>query len=290
MTSSTPVAPAGARVHPDATVHRTAVIEGDVEIGPETTIGPGCVVLGTVGPVRIGAGCTLVANAIVNGPITLGDGNVLYPNVSLGFAPQDIGFDPQKAGAGCVIGNRNVFREGTTVHRGKTADPTRIGDGNLWMTNTHLGHDGVVGNNCIIGSGSVLGGHVEVADKVIIGGLAAMHQFARAGRGSFISGCSGVTNALPPWFICTSIDVAASVNLIGLRRSGASRETIETTRWVFKTLYRSGCAPQQAMPLLEARAGDPVVDEYIAFIRASKRGICHGTGRARRGHAAIDVD
>ena len=63
MTSSTPVAPAGARVHPDATVHRTAVIEGDVEIGPGTTIGPGCVVLGTVGPVRIGAGCTLVANA-----------------------------------------------------------------------------------------------------------------------------------------------------------------------------------------------------------------------------------
>jgi UDP-N-acetylglucosamine acyltransferase len=84
--------------------------------------------------------------------------------------------------------------------------------------------------------------------------------------------------------------LGASVNLLGLRRSGASRETIETTRWVFKALYRSGCAPQQAMPLLEARAGDPVVDEYIAFIRASKRGICHGTGRARRGHAAIDVD
>jgi UDP-N-acetylglucosamine acyltransferase len=232
----------------------------------------------------------LIANAIVNGPIELGDRNVLYPSVCLGFAPQDIGFDASKGGAGCVIGSRNTFREGTTVHRGKTADPTRIGDGNYWMTNTHLGHDGVVANNCIIGSGSVLGGHVEVADKVIIGGLAAMHQFARAGRGSFISGCSGVTNALPPWFICTSIDVAASVNLIGLRRSGATRETIETTRWVFKMLYRSDCAPQQAMPLLEARAGDPVVDEYIAFIKASKRGICHGSGRARRGHAAIDVD
>ena len=65
MTSSTPVAPAGTRVHPDATVHRSAVIEGDVEIGPGTTLGPGCVVLGTVGPVRIGADCTLVANAIV---------------------------------------------------------------------------------------------------------------------------------------------------------------------------------------------------------------------------------
>ena len=285
-----PATQTGTRIHPDAIIHRTAVVEGDVEIGARTTIGPGCLVLGTVGPVKIGADCTLIANAIVNGPIELGDRNVLYPSVCLGFAPQDIGFDASKGGAGCVIGSRNTFREGTTVHRGKTADPTRIGDGNYWMTNTHLGHDGVVANNCIIGSGSVLGGHVEVADKVIIGGLAAMHQFARAGRGSFISGCSGVTNALPPWFICTSIDVAASVNLIGLRRSGATRETIETPRWVFKMLYRSDCAPQQAMPLLEARAGDPVVDEYIAFIKASKRGICHGSGRARRGHAAIDVD
>ena len=285
-----PATQTGTRIHPDAIIHRTAVVEGGVEIGARTTIGPGCLVLGTVGPVKIGADCPLIANAIVNGPIELGDRNVLYPSVCLGFAPQDIGFDASKGGAGCVIGSRNTFREGTTVHRGKTADPTRIGDGNYWMTNTHLGHDGVVANNCIIGSGSVLGGHVEVADKVIIGGLAAMHQFARAGRGSFISGCSGVTNALPPWFICTSIDVAASVNLIGLRRSGATRETIETTRWVFKMLYRSDCAPQQAMPLLEARAGDPVVDEYIAFIKASKRGICHGSGRARRGHAAIDVD
>ena len=49
-------------------------------------------------------------------------------------------------------------------------EPTRIGDGNYWMTNTHLGHDGVVANNCIIGSGAVLGGHVVIDDKVIIGG------------------------------------------------------------------------------------------------------------------------
>ena len=87
---------------------------------------------------------------------------------------------------------------------------------------------------------------------------------------------------------CVAVEGPDGIVLLDIGFS--PRETIETTRWVFKTLYRSGCAPQQAMPLLEARAGDPVVDEYIAFIRASKRGICHGTGRARRGHAAIDVD
>jgi UDP-N-acetylglucosamine acyltransferase len=277
---------AGPRVHPDARVHASAIIEGDVEIGAGTVIGPGSIVLGTVGPVRIGSGCTLVAHAMVNGPITIGDSNVLYPNACLGFAPQDLGFDPGKPGPGCVIGDGNTFREGVTVHRGKTSEPTRIGNRNYWMTNTHLGHDGVVGNNCIFGSGAVLGGHVEVADSVILGGLAALHQFVRVGHHCFISGAAGVTQDLPPWFMATAINVAGSINIVGLRRSGATPEKIATVRWVYRMVYRSGATPQQALELLRERAGDPIVDEYIEFITSSKRGICHGAGRATRGTAA----
>ena len=277
---------AAPRVHPDAKVHPTAIIEGDVEIGAGTAIGPGSIVLGTVGPVRIGPGCTLVAHAMVNGPITIGEGNVLYPNACLGFAPQDLGFDPSTPGPGCVIGDRNTFREGSTVHRGKTAEPTRIGNRNYWMTNTHLGHDAVVGNNCIFGSGAVIGGHVLVEDNVILGGLAALHQFVRVGHHCFISGAAGVTQNLPPWFMATAINVAGSINIVGLRRSGASPATIATVRWVYRMLYRSGATPQQAVELLRARADDPLVAEYIEFIVTSKRGICHGSGRATRGTAA----
>jgi UDP-N-acetylglucosamine acyltransferase len=274
------------RVHREASVHPTAILEGDVEIGAGTRVGPGCLVLGTVGPVRIGTGCTLIANATVNGPITVGDGNVLYPQVCLGFAPQDIGFDPNTPGPGCVVGNRNTFREGATVHRGKTSEPTRIGDSNYWMTNTHLGHDGVVGNGCIIGSGAVLGGHVIVDDKVIIGGCAAIHQFARLGHHSFVSGLAGTIKDLLPWFVCTAVNVAGSINVVGLRRSGADASTIAAVRWVYRTLYRTGCTPQQALAELETRASDPVVAEYVAFIRSSKRGICHGAGRSTRGLVA----
>lgn len=277
---------AGPRVHPDARVHASAIIEGDVEIGAGTVIGPGSIVLGTVGPVRIGSGCTLVAHAMVNGPIAIGDSNVLYPNACLGFAPQDLGFDPARPGPGCVIGDGNTFREGATVHRGKTSEPTRIGNRNYWMTNTHLGHDGVVGSNCIIGSGAVLGGHVLVADNVILGGLAALHQFVRVGHHCFISGAAGVTQDLPPWFMATAINVAGSINIVGLRRSGATPETIATVRWVYRMVYRTGATPQQAVELLRERAGDPLVAEYIEFITSSKRGICHGAGRATRGTAA----
>ena len=216
--------PSGTRIHPSATVHPTATVEGDVEIGPDTVVGPGCIVLGTVGPVRIGTGCSLVARAVVNGPISLGDGNVLYRNT------------------------------------------------------------------CILASGAALAGHVEVQDRVIIGGCTAIHQFVRLGRGCFVSGALGLGLDLPPWFTATANNLVASVNLVGLRRSGAGREAIEAVRWAFKTIYRSGFTPQQAIPLLEERIAEPAIAECVAFMRATKRGICHGVGRAARGTAAGAAD
>jgi UDP-N-acetylglucosamine acyltransferase len=289
--SSTAAAPRqrGIHIDPTASVHPTAVLEGDVEVGPGTVIGPGAVVLGTVGPVRIGANCTLVARAFVNGPATLGDRNVVYPNACLGFAPQDLGFDHNAPGPGLEIGNGNTFREGVTVHRGKTSEPTRIGDSNYWMTNSHLGHDAQVGNHCVIASGALLGGHVQLADRVTIGGNAAVHQFVRIGRGALLSGTVGTALDLPPWFTLTARSVAGSMNVVGLRRSGATQDTIHTVRWIYQQLYRTGGTPQQGLRAMRTRAGHPVVDEYIAFIEQSKRGICHGPHRTTRGmtgHAA----
>ncbi len=282
MSTAAPAPVRGIHVDPTASVHPTAILEGDVEVGPGTVIGPGSTVLGTNGPVRIGAGCTLVARAFLNGPLVMGDRNVVYPNACLGFAPQDLGFDHNSGGAGLVIGNGNTFREGVTVHRAKTATPTRIGDSNYWMTNSHLGHDAQVGNNCIIASGVLIGGHVQLADRVMLGGNAAIHQFVRVGRGAMFTGIAGTSLDLPPWFTLTARNVAGSLNMVGLRRSGASLETIHAVRWVYQQLYRMGGSPQQGLARLRARAGDPVVDEYIAFIEQSKRGICHGQPRRVR--------
>lgn len=165
-----------------------------------------------------------------------------------------------------------------------------MGDSNYWMTGSHLGHDGVVGSNCVIGSGAVLGGHVTVGDRVILGGLAALHQFVRVGRGAFISGLGGASVDVPPWVTVSGINVAVALNAVGLRRSGAARDYVDQARWAFRTLYRKGTAPTQALPDLEARAGHPFVDEWLRFIRASKRGICHAQPRGNRGVAAAAAE
>ncbi|MFM8642258.1 MAG: hypothetical protein ACKOEP_05400 [Phycisphaerales bacterium] len=274
--------PRGIRIHPSATVHPGAILDGDVEVGPGCTIGPGCLVLGTTGPVSIGADCTLIANATLNGPIVLGSGNVVYPNTCLGFSPQDLGFDASKGGSGCIIGDRNVFREGATVHRGKTADPTRIGSGTYWMAGSHLGHDGMVSDGCTIGAGSVLGGHVHLERDVTVGAMCAVHQFARAGHGAVLTDTAGFTTGLPPWFVCTSINAATDINLDGLRRAGATERMVASVQWVYDALYRAARTPQQAIPSLEERREDAVVADYLRFLSQATRGICHGAGRPNR--------
>ncbi len=257
-------------------IHPTAVIEGDVSIGDDCEIGPFCTIRGTV---RLGNGNRLLANAHLSGPLTIGDGNILFPGAALGFAPQDINFPWDRPGPGLEIGSHNTFREGVTIHRGKTDQPTRVGHHTYWMSCSHAGHDCQVGDRCIIGSGSLLAGHVDMADRVLLSGNASLHQFVQVGSGAMLSGHAGSTRDVLPWFTVTSMNYAGSVNLVGLRRNGFTAEQIDTVKWIYRTLCLSRSLPSARVAAVRERAGDPIVDQYLAFIAKSRRGLCLRGGR-----------
>jgi UDP-N-acetylglucosamine acyltransferase len=262
-------------------IHSSAILTGEVRVGDDVIVGPYCVIDGSLGPVTLGAGCRLIAGVHLNGPLTLGERNILYPGAALGFAPQDLKWDPNVAGAGLIVGDGNTCREGVTIHRATSHEkPTRIGNDNYWMADSHAGHDCTVGNNNILANGTMLGGHVTFDDRIITGGGAGVHQFCRVGRNCMLSGNSGMTLDLPPYFMLTGINVAGSINVIGMRRGGMRREDIDTVKWVYKTLVKSRLPPKQALEVLRERAADPLVREYVEFIESSKRGICLARGRA----------
>lgn len=266
-------------------VHPTAILEGDIDLAADVAIGPHCVLSAPAGTrISIGPGATLIGNVYLTGPLKMGARNTLYPFVTLGFPPQDLKWDPAVSGAGLVVGDGNTFREHVTIHRATSHEtPTIIGDSNYWMNCSHAGHDCRVGNNCIFANSTLLGGFARVDDRVITGGNAAVHQFCRVGRGAMLSGAVGMTKDLPPFFMLTGINVAGSLNLIGLRRAGTPRESIDMVRWAYRTLYRSGVSPQQAVGLLREREDHPVVREYIEFMESSTRGIVSGRGKSARG-------
>ncbi len=258
-----------------AEIHPTALIDPEVEIAPDAYIGPGCVLRG---PVKIGPLCKLHGNAYVHGPLTLGRNCRVYPFSCLGFAAQDLKYDPAKLGAGVIIGDENVFREGFTVNRATKDLPTRIGDHNYFMGQTHVGHDAVVGNRCIIAQGTMLGGHSEVADNVNLGGNGGVHQFCRVGRFAMIAGQTASTQDVPPFCVMHHNRKIGSLNVIGLRRAGL-RAHIDPLRHAFDIYFRGGHVSKVALERIEKEvAGDPLVAEFIAFIRTSKRGITKGSG------------
>lgn len=247
-------------------------------------IGPHCVLDAAIGPITVGRGCRLIASVHLCGPLTLGERNMLYPCVAVGLSPQDLKWDAATPGAGVVIGSGNTFREGVTIHRATSHEtPTTIGDSNYWMANSHAGHDCRIASNCIFANGTLLAGHVQVGDRVITGGNVTVHQFCRIGSGAMLSGTMGMSMDLPPRFMLTGGNIAGSLNLVGMRRCGMTREQIDTVRWVHRTLYRTGISPKAGLEDLRERQSDSLVREYIDFIESSKRGICHYTPKAIRG-------
>lgn len=265
------------------TIHPTASIEGEVDLADDVVLGPRCTI---TGPVSIGAGTRAVGDVWIQGPTTIGEGNTIYPFTTIGFAPQARNFDIDHAGPGVRIGNRNTLREHVTVNRAMGEDhPTTIGDDNYIMAQCHAGHDVIIGNGTTLANSVQIGGHAVIEDLVTLGGAASVHQFVRIGRGAMLSGGAGTTRDVLPWFTVTSTNVAASLNLVGMRRQGLTSDEIDTVRWVFKTLNRRGLSLPAAIEEVRIRhAGEeqPVLGRLLRFLENAERPICTAFNRAAR--------
>jgi UDP-N-acetylglucosamine acyltransferase len=253
-------------LHPQAHIDPEARLGEGVRVGPFAVIGPG---------VEIGDGTEVGAGAQIQGPTRIGRENRIFPQACIGFEPQDLKFRGEDVFL--EIGDRNQFREFTTVHRGtsKGGGVTRIGSDGLFMTYSHIAHDCQVGDRVIFANNATLAGHVEVHDDATISAFSAVHQFCRVGRHAYIGGFSVVTmDALP--FVKTVGQKPAcyGLNRIGLQRKGVDPESLRRLDEAVRILVRSRLNTAQALERLRAElAGDPEVDYLIGFVESAKRGV-----------------
>jgi UDP-N-acetylglucosamine acyltransferase len=265
-------------IHPTAIVDPRAAIDPNAEIGPYVVID---------GPVRIGARTRLMAHVTVVGDATLGADNVCYPGVHIGHEPQDLGY--QGAPTGVRIGDRNVFREGTVVHRGTQPGTfTEIGSDVFCMSNAHVAHNCRVGDHVILATGAMLGGHVQVGEHAFISGNCVVHQFVRVGRLVIMRGLSRTSRDVPPFALMDDTHVVRGVNRVGMRRVGFDAARIRAVASAFRILFRVRRNLRQAMDEVERELGASAdVAEVLAFIRASTRGVAVGP---RASSSAADAE
>ena len=154
---------------------------------------------------------------------------------------------------------------------------TRVGSDGLFMVNTHVAHDCVVGDRVSMANNAALGGHVQVGDFVFIGGLAGVHQFTRIGRYAFVGASAMVTKDVIPYgSVWGNHAQLEGLNLVGLKRRGFSRETINDLRSAFRLLFGpEGTFQERLEDAARVFARSPEVQEIVAFVRAeASRPLC----------------
>jgi len=249
------------------TIDPTARIADGARIGETVAIGPYCV----VGPqVELRRGVRLLAHVYVTGATTVGEGTIVYPFSSLGTPPQSVHY---RGGATrLVVGAACELREGVTMNIG-TEDGggiTRVGDRCSFMVGSHVGHDCQVGDDVILANNVVLGGHVSVGNFTFLGGHVAIHQFVRIGEGVMMAGMSAARDDIIPFgFALGQTGALVGLNIVGLRRRGATRAEMHRLRRAYRSLFFvEGRIAERIEAVEREFADDPMVGKIIAFIRA----------------------
>lgn len=253
-------------IHPTAVVDPTAELDEGVVVGPYAVIGS---------RVKIAAGTRLDAGAQLRGPCEIGPDNHIYSGACIGFEPQDLKFKGEETHL--VIGARNRIREYTTINRGTSfgGGTTVIGDDNLLMAYSHVGHDCQVGSRTVFTNNATLAGHVEVHDDVTIGAFSSVHQFCRIGRHAYLGGYSVITRDALPFVKTVGIRPACyGINRIGLERKGFTPERLKALEAAYRVLVRSKLSTPSALERLREMVEDSEDVAYLVeFVASSERGL-----------------
>ncbi|HJQ24593.1 MAG TPA: acyl-ACP--UDP-N-acetylglucosamine O-acyltransferase [Blastocatellia bacterium] len=255
-----------ASIHPTAIVSAKAEVGRGVSVGPYSIIGDGVI---------LHDGVRVTSHCVIEGPSEFGSGTVFFPFVSAGQAPHDLKYKGEPSRL--VVGQRNVFREFTTIHRGTEGggNLTSIGSDNLFMAQAHVAHDCHIGNHVIFANAASLAGHVFVEDFATLGAFSGVHQFCRVGKYAFIGASSVVVkDALPYARSAGNHARCYGPNTIGLKRQGFSNEVIRRIDHAFHLLLAAKLNTTQATERIKAElSGHAEIDYLIQFIEASERGV-----------------
>ncbi len=263
-------------------IHPLAVVSPDAVLGTGVTVGPFAVIEAGV---ELGDFCTVSTGAVIKSGVTAGCHNEFHEHAVIGGTPQHVA---RPAHIGRVrIGDHNVFREHTTVHRALHEQAsTTIGSGNYVMVGVHFGHDTAIGNNCIFANSALLGGHATVEDRAFVSGAVAVHQFCRIGRLAMVGGHARITQDVPPYMLIDGqTGCVVGLNVVGLRRGGYSSDAIAELKAAYRVIFRRGLPWAEVIETLGAEFPEGAVVQLRTFLQSGKRGFV----QERRGPPSVTL-
>lgn len=253
-------------IHPTAIVEAGATLGNNVQVGPFCTVGAGVV---------LGDNTRLISHVTLAGRTEIGRDSTLYPQVSMGYPPQDFKHKGSDE-IGIQIGERCTFREMVNIHPGTDVGKpiTRIGDDCYFMVGSHIAHECQVGNHVTLSNYAQVGGNVTIGDYVTLGGVSAVHQHTRIGNYAFIAGMALVTNDVIPYgLVMGNAASLQGLNVVGLKRRGFDRSQIHRLRAAYRQLFAyEGTLAERIEDATRLYSDEPLVMEIINFITTQSNG------------------
>lgn len=252
-------------ISPMSVVDPHASLADDVEVGPFCVIGAN---------VTIDAGCKLISHVVLLGHTTLDKNNTLHPHVVLGSPPQDK--KHRGDNTRLEIGHDNQIRESVTIHVGtdRGGGITRIGNNNLLMVNSHIGHDAQLGDNCVLANNCMIAGHVVCGNFVNMMGGVGVHHFVTIGDYAYIGGAARLHHDVPPYVKVDGADQVRGLNEVGLRRAGFTEEDLAALQEACRKLFYHRKPFAHAMAEFELTNGiNPHVKRMVEFLRRRDQGV-----------------
>jgi UDP-N-acetylglucosamine acyltransferase len=256
------------QIHPLAYVELGAELADDVVVGPFSYVESG---------VQIGSGCVLESHVTIRKWTVVGENNVFSQGSVIGGDPQAIQYKGQKTLL--VIGNNNIFREYSTVHRSMfEGKSTIIGDHCMLMAYAHVAHDCNVYNHVTIANAVSVAGHVTIEERAFIGGMCGIHQWCRIGKVAMVGGFSKITRDVPPFTLVDGAnEEVRDINAIGMRRLGINQDSRLALHKAIKLLFKSKIGLTSALELVREEV--PQTDEVRYLIAFEERRFGGRNGR-----------
>ncbi len=252
-------------------IHPTAIVSSKAKLGNNVNVLPFTIIEDDV---EIGNDCVIGPSAVLYNGARVGNNVVINQGASIAHTPQDFGFAGEETFF--YIGDNTVIHEFVTLHKGtKSTGFSSVGKNCFLMAYSHVAHDSVVGDNCILSNGVQIAGHCILEDYVIIGGLTPVHQFCKVGQHSMTGGGFRIVQDVPPFVLAGNEPLKYSgLNIIGLRRRGFQTDDITILKKAYSILYDKAYNVSQAREKISAELGDnKYVQSVLEFLKESKRGI-----------------
>ena len=250
-------------------VDASAFVDSNAQIGSGVKIEQGAI----IGPdVIIESGTKIGPNSVIKGRTKIGKNNIFFPSTFIGFEPQDLKY--RGANTELIIGDNNTFRECVTINKATyEGEKTIIGNNNLLMAYTHIGHNCDIGNNTVLSNSVHVAGHVKIEDNAIIGGCLGIHQFVHIGYLAMVGGMTRVDRDVPPFSLAEGHPGRLrGLNRVGIKRSGLIENNLldqKLLQKIWNLLFKSDYVLSNALDIAMKEKLDDSSNKLCNFVKDS---------------------